>query len=185
MHRHVADFFAGHEVGDERWADTPSMRQRLPAFRVIRVAPGPRSPLWIYVSAGCWDATRDGEHGLEFLLAAPADDERHVLHLAMAAHYHCNPDDESYRLDHGHTVPIGEPWLPGSACDHLLVSLPYPFGPELEMCRWDGGHARLLWLLPITEAERDFRTEHDLEALEQRFDDVAIRYWEADRPSVV
>ena len=117
MHRHVADFFAGHEVGDERWADTPSMRQRLPAFRVIRVAPGPRSPL-------------------------------------------C-------RLDHGHTVPIGEPWLPGSACDHLLVSLPYPFGPELEMCRWDGGHARLLWLLPITEAERDFRTEHDLRDRQQ------------------
>ena len=103
----------------------------------------------------------------------------------MAAHYHCNPEDDSYRLDHGHTVPIGEPWLPGSACDHLLVSLPYPFGPELEMCHWDGGHARLLWLLPITEAERDFMGDRGLEALEQRFDDAAIRYWEADRPSVV
>ena len=113
----MADFFAGHEISDEHWAETPPMARRLPDFRVIRVGPGPRSKLRVYVSAGCWDAIHDGEHGLEFLLVAPADHERHVLHLAMATHCHCNPEDDSYRLDHGHTVPIGEPWLPGSACD--------------------------------------------------------------------
>jgi hypothetical protein len=84
----------------------------------------------------------------------------------------------------GHTVPIGEPWVPRSTCDHLLVSLPYPFGPDLELCDWDGDHARLLWLLPITEAERDIKAEHGLEALEQRFDDAAIKYWDPARSSV-
>jgi hypothetical protein len=38
------------------------------------------------------------------------------------------------RLGLGHTLPIGEPWLPESACDHWLVSLPYPFGPDLQTC---------------------------------------------------
>ena len=25
------------------------------------------------------------------------------------------------------------------------------------MCTWDGGHARLLWMLPITRDERDYK----------------------------
>jgi hypothetical protein len=33
-----------------------------------------------------------------------------------------------YTLDHGHTVPIGRPWVRGSRCDRLLVRLPYPWG---------------------------------------------------------
>ncbi len=103
----------------------------------------------------------------------------------MTAYYHANPDDPTFRLDVGHTVPIGEPWSPGSLCDHVLVSLPYPFGPELEVCAWDGGHARLLWLLPITAAERDFEVAHGLEALEQRFDDAALAYSDTRRGSVV
>jgi len=41
-----------------------------------------------------------------------------------------------------------------------------------------------IWLLPITEAERDFKAEHGPEALEQRFDDAAIDYWEPARASV-
>ena len=94
------------------------------------------------------------EHGLEFCLIAPERDHRHALILAMNAYYHAN-SDVSFRLDVGHTVPLGEPWLPGSLLDHLLVSQPYPYGPEFEMCHWEGGHARILWLLPITESERD------------------------------
>jgi hypothetical protein len=100
----------------------------------------------------------------------------------MVAYYHGGPPEQ--RLDHGHTVPIGEPWVEGSACDHFLVSLPYPFGPDLERCKWDSGHARLLWLLPITTTERDFKAEHGLEALEQRLEKAAIHYWEPDRPAV-
>ncbi|NUR46959.1 MAG: hypothetical protein HOV71_02375 [Hamadaea sp.] len=49
-----------------------------------------------------------------------------------------------------------------------------PWGPQFETCPLPAGHARILWLLPITEAERDFKRDHGLEALEQRFDDAAI-----------
>jgi hypothetical protein len=185
VHRHVEAFFDGHEVRMDL-RDDETIQARLPGFRVIRVSPGPRSTLWTYVSAGCWDATHHGEHGLEFVLTGreePSDLDVHVL--AITAYYHCNPDDETYRLDIGHTVPLGEPYEPGASVDHLLVSLPYPFGPDLEVCDWDGGHARLLWLLPITAAEKRFRHEHDLEALEQRFDDAKLHYWDLARPSVV
>ncbi len=86
------------------------------------------------------------------MLAAPEASDRHVQTLAMVYFYHASGG--SFALDHGHTVPVGRPWVPGSACDHLLVSLPYPWGPSLEDCPLpDGGHIRALWLLPITKAE--------------------------------
>ncbi|MEW9337413.1 suppressor of fused domain protein [Streptomyces tanashiensis] len=89
------------------------------------------------------------------------------------------------RLDVGHTVPIGRPWLDDSACDHYVVSQPYPLGPEFEICEWNGGsHARILWLLPITEAEKVFRRENGLEALEARFEEQEIDPADPKRASV-
>lgn len=115
-------------------------------------------------------------------MTASAAHERLVDLVAMTAYYHAGPP--SQRLDVGHTVPIGEPWLPGSECDHLLVSVPYPFGAEFESCAWRGGHARLLWLLPITEAERAYKVEAGLEALEQRLEAAGIVPTDVARPSV-
>ncbi|MGW5653784.1 suppressor of fused domain protein [Streptomyces humi] len=83
-------------------------------------------------------------------------------------------------------MPIGRPWLDDSDCDHYLVSLPYPFGPEFEFCEWgDGAHARILWLLPISKAEKDFRREAGLEALESRFEELGIDPVDPQRASVV
>ena len=98
----------------------------------------------------------------------------------MATWYHRHK-----HLDCGHTLPIGEPWLPGSTCNHFLVSLLYPFGPKLENCEVAGEPMRVLWLLPITAAERAFKVEYGLEALEQKFDDVGLEYWNPGRVSAV
>jgi hypothetical protein len=180
---HVTSFFAGRAVDVSAFDDGPTM-QRVPGFVEVCVPPDARNPLCVYVSCGVWDAVHIEEHGLEFCLLAPERHHRHALIVAMNAYYHANPD-ESFRLDVGHTVPLGEPWVPGSSLDHLLVSQPYPYGPEFEMCHWERGHARILWLLPITESERDFKAEHGLEALEQRFDDAGLRYWDARRSAIV
>lgn len=180
---HVRSTFDGHSVDVVTWPIGP-MESRVPGFAIARVAPGPRLPgLWGYVSLGCWGATHDHGHGLEFILLGPSDDARLIELATINAYYHCGPVEQ--RLDVGHSVPIGEPWLPGSECDHLLISLPYPIGAEFEVCVWDGGHARILWALPITEGERNFKREHGLELLEQQFDDVALKYWVVDRSSVV
>ncbi|MEH0936595.1 suppressor of fused domain protein [Micromonospora psammae] len=159
------------------------IHRQVPDFHVLRLAPGPGEGGWLYVTAGLWEATRRHGHALEFVLLAPEHADLHVETLTMVAYYHGSGG--SYALDHGHTVPIGRPWLPGSACDHLLVSLPYPWGESLEVCPVTDGHLRLLWLLPITAAEKTYRHEHDLEALEQRLEDAGINPVDPRRPSVV
>lgn len=89
------------------------------------------------------------------------------------------------RLGWGHTVPLGEPWLPGSRCDHFLLSTPYPFDLGLERCHVGDRHIDFLWLLPITAMERDFKVTHGLESLEVHFEEAGLEYWQVDRRSTV
>jgi hypothetical protein len=157
---HVHDFFAGHRI-ETLTQDTGPIHERVLGFRVHAVAPGLRSVgMWTYVTTGCWEAAHDGGHGLEFVLATRERTLRAVELLAVTAHYHAGPPGQ--RLDVGHTVRLGEPWLAGSTCDCALISTPYPWGPDLETCEWTGGHARVLWVLPVTERERDHRGAHGL-----------------------
>ncbi|GAA4607613.1 hypothetical protein BJY16_006422 [Actinoplanes octamycinicus] len=178
---HLGNLFPGSDVTVLAPAPGP-IWTTVPDLHILSLRPPEGGRL--YATAGLWDATQRDGHGLEFVLHAPAaDDEVHVETLTMVAYYHAGGGD--YELGHGHTVPIGRPWLPGSACDHLLVSLPYPWGPELEECALPAGHARVLWLLPITEAEKRHRHTHDLEDLEQRLEDAAIRPTDPLRASVI
>jgi hypothetical protein len=177
---HIETFFAGHQRDDFVWAVGPIQRV-LPRFRVVRVAPGHATGYWVYLSVGAWEVDHDGRNGFEFLITAPEESPRHVELLAMTAYYH-----RDHHLDIGHTFPIGHGWIERSQCDHMLVSLPYPFGPKLEVCRLpDRSQVRFLWLLPITAAENRLRHEVGLEELERRFDAVAIEFASPVRRSVV
>jgi hypothetical protein len=156
----------------------------VPEFRVLLIAPGPRLPgLWTYVSVGCWDAAHDErQRGMEFVLITPEPSDRHTRTLAMVAFYNANP---SHRLELGDTLALGEPWVEGAEADHLLISLPYAFGATFEWCHWRDGSAQMLWLLPITAREHEFKRARGLEALEQRFDEVGIEYWSPSRSSSI
>jgi hypothetical protein len=114
---HVRRNFPGRVIEAFTWEAGPIRRQN-PHFRVLRIAPASMSDVWTYASAGVWAATEDQRHGLEFVLVTPDQDPRAVELLAMTAYYH-----RGGKLGLGHTLPIGEPWLPGSRCDSLLVSL--------------------------------------------------------------
>jgi hypothetical protein len=174
---HLNRYFAGHRCELHTWPLGPG-RAEPSGLRVAEFAAGPRTGLWVYVTAGACEAREDPR--LEFMILAPERDPRHVELLTMTAWYH-----GQYGLGRGHTFPIGEPWLPGSSCEYFLVSLPYPFGPELELCSLPDGHLHVLWLLPITAAERELKRREGLEALEQRFDAAELEYWVPDRSSVV
>lgn len=181
MLTHLRQRFPGQDVAVLPPTAGP-IYERAPDLHILSLTP--REGGRIYATVGLWDATQEQGHGLEFVLHAPApDDALHVETLSMHSYYHAGPPAQ--RLDLGHTVPIGRPWAPGSACDHLLVSLPYPWGEELEHRTIPGGHLRVLWLLPITPAEKTFRHRHGLEALEQRFEDAGIVPTDPGRPSVV
>jgi hypothetical protein len=173
---HVRSFFTGHAITVSDYDLGPGRRETVPDLRILTASPGPRADSWVYITAGCWSTVETGGHGLEFVLTAPVRDERCADLLAMTACYH---------VDHlEHSLPIGEPWLPGSRCDHLRISLPYLHGPDLEHCPLADGHARILWVLPVTAAEMAYRREHGHEALEQLFDEHAIVPTHPRRPSV-
>ncbi|MGW3241618.1 suppressor of fused domain protein [Streptomyces sp. NPDC001070] len=53
------------------------------------------------------------------------------------------------------------------------------------LCALPGGHARLLWLLPVTASEIAFRRKHGTEALEQLFDEAEINPVDPRRPAVL
>ncbi|TWF89879.1 suppressor of fused domain protein [Streptomyces capillispiralis] len=177
---HVRVFFEGHSVEVVDYDLGPARRQVAPDLRILVVGPGPRSDGWAYVTAGCWAAREKDGRGLEFVMTAHVRDRRFIDLMAMIAHYHCG----GHQLDLEHSMPIGEPWVPGSTCDHLLISLPYLHGPDLEHCPLPGGHARILWTLPVTTAEIEFRRRHGHEALEQLFDEAQIIPTDPFRASV-
>ncbi len=179
LQEHVSRFFEGCQI-DVLGPPPGPIAEQNPHFRVLRVGSDQPGDTRVYVTIGGWAATEHTNQGLEFILATPFETDRAVELLAMNVYYH-----RGGRLGLGDTVPIGEPWLPGSLCDHYLISLPYPYGPELQNCHVGDRHIDFLWLLPITKAERDFKAEHGLEALEQRFEDDDLDYWDPHRSSVI
>lgn len=177
---HVREFFTGHSCEVVAYDLGPGRREAVPDLRILVVGPGPRSESWAYVTVGCWAAVEKDGHGLEFVMTAEVRDQRFIDLMAMVAYYH-----RGHHLDLEHSMPIGEQWTPGSSCDHLLISLPYLHGPDLEHCPMPQGHARLLWALPVTAAEIAFRRQYGHEELEQRFDAAEIIPTDPFRASVV
>lgn len=179
--RHVTGFFAGHQVFA---VDPPEEHaDRVPGLQILEVKPGPRVDLVSYVTLGCWEAVQQNGQGHEFVLTARDPDLGHVATIAAAAAQHCRTPAE--RLDRGSVVHLGRPWLPGSSCDRLLVTLPYPYGPSFEWCRWRRNAARLLWLMPITPVEAAFVADAGIDALESRFEALGVSFADPVRPPVV
>lgn len=177
VREHLQRYFAGHVCEEHQWLLGPAAKE-LPHLRVAEFAPGPSTEFWVYASIGAWEARDDPR--LEFLIIAPKRNQRHIELVSLVAWYHGR-----HGLGAGHTLPIGEPWLPGSNCEFFLVSLPYTFGPDLEVCNLPDGHVHFRWLLPITAAERAFKVREGVEALEQRFEEISVEYWLPRRLSAV
>jgi hypothetical protein len=178
---HLDRFWPDRSHEEFVWTLGP-IRQSLPRFRVRCVAPAQRRDPWAYVTVGAWEATADDVHGTEFILLSPTEDPRHVELLAMVANLHADP---RYRLGLGSTVDIGRPWMDDSAADHLLVSLPYPYGPALEKCDLGERHVQFLWVVPITGAEADLVRSRGMDALECMLEESNVDVISPKRRSLV
>lgn len=163
---HLDRFWPGRSQEEFVWT-LGDIGKGLPGFRVRRIAPAERPDPWVYATVGAWQAAADNAHGTEFFLLSPREDPLHVELLAMVTNLHA---DSRYRLKVGSTMNIGRPWMEGSSADHLLVSLPYPYGPALEKCEIGEHHIRFLWLVPITGTEAQLVHDEGLEALEDRLE---------------
>ncbi|MEM7341801.1 MAG: suppressor of fused domain protein [Actinomycetota bacterium] len=177
--RHIAGFFTGHEVEVQTFPGVEPTE--IPPIAVATVGPGPESDLWIYMSVGCTTVLHDAGHGNEFMIVSGEQDGRLAILLALASAYHCDPETE--RLEYGHTFSFGEPWLPDATCHQFLVTIPTIFERALFNYEWTDGYGQFLWLLPITDSEARFLSEHGQEALEHRFEANDIPYWDPRRPS--
>ena len=177
---HLDSFWPDRPREEFRWTRGP-IGDRLPAFRVRRAAPVRQDQQWVYATIGVWEATPEEGEALEFFLLSPVESALHVELLAMVANFHA---DDRYRLSVGRTMDIGRPWLEGSASDHLLVSLPYPYGPSFECCDLEDLHIRFLWLVPVTATEASFVVSEGLEALERRFEAAQLDMVDPRRGSV-
>lgn len=177
---HLCSFWTNARVTNELVRSEPIIHA-LPQFHVTKVHPRTKQEPWVYCTNGCFRVRGGSDVGHEFFVLSPTDDWRNVELLAMLAHFHSDP---RFRLALGKIVRIGEPWLDGS-CDHLLISLPYPYGPKLEWATYETGRIHFLWVLPITQREAGFAELNGNEALERAFDKAGLNYLDMERPSVI
>jgi hypothetical protein len=181
VRRHVRAHWPRNAVEPFVWTIGP-IRQTLPDFEVQRVRSNHRGEPWVYVTTGAWDARKPDKHGFEFFLQSPEEDPIHVETLAMVANFHADP---KYGVGLGDVIEIGRPWMDESLCDRLLVSLPYPYGPDFEHCVIGDHHIRFLWLLPISASEAQYLRANGQEALERKFEEAGINAVDPRRVSVV
>jgi hypothetical protein len=162
-----------------RWPKGPV--EDLGDFRVVEFRV-PALPGSVYATDGMRRAAAaGGEYGLELCLTVAAPDAGHVELLTAIAHFHLTGE----ALDLGHTIRFGRPLAPGSRLTHGFISLPYLWGPTLEQFSEDCRPTRVLWLVPITEAERLFLMENGVDALEEELEARNFNYLDPHRPSVV
>lgn len=178
---HLNQFWPDRPHEEFVWTKGP-INQKFPHFRVRRIKPVKEPDAWIYATVGAWEATAEDQHGTEFVLLAPEENPLHVELLAMVTNLHADP---RYRLQVGSTINIGRPWVEGSLADHLLVSLPYPYGPEFEICNIGDEHIRFLWLVPITSSEASLVRSQGLEALERLLEQGKVNTVNPQRRSVI
>ncbi|PKQ25461.1 MAG: hypothetical protein CVT64_09650 [Actinobacteria bacterium HGW-Actinobacteria-4] len=179
VRQHLRAFWPDRTHEEFSWPIGP-IQENLPGFGVRRIAPSTAADPWVYVTIGASGASTGD--GLEFFLLSPTESASHVETLAMVANFHADSD---YRVSLGSSMEIGRPWIEGANADHLLVSLPYPFGPTLEHCEAHGRHIQVLWLVPITAAESRYASERGLEALEQLLEQSGVDVISPNRSSVV
>jgi len=182
LFQHIDDYWPLNTKDEFGWDASTTQAGASPGS-VIRVTPHSPAEPWIYLTHGASLCVPGATDRFEFFILAPYENPRHVQTLAMLATARTRGDS---KLDVGSSIDLGKGWIDGSICDHLLVSLPYPFGPEFETCAAGAeGKVRYLWLLPINSRENAFLQKSGLEALEQKFEDADMDFLDPDRPSVV
>jgi hypothetical protein len=147
-------------------------------FTVLRCPPHAKRKMWTYATQCMSEMSDSNALELHMFSKTRADDLAELL-VAMA-HYHRTAE----RLGLNHTVNFGRPWLPNSACDHGLISLPYLDGPKLEWMDFGPQRIRFLWVVPISRSERDFCKAKGVSALEERFEEAKFDYADPFRPAV-
>jgi len=76
-------------------------------------------------------------------------------------------------IGHGHTIFVGEPLAPDSSFRHfMLLETPLKTDRSIsDIVVIDGDPVSFLWLVPITDAEREYKVKHGSQKLLSLFDE--------------
>ncbi|WP_309603233.1 suppressor of fused domain protein [Sphingomonas sp.] len=173
--------FSGGVIDVQDWSESNG---RAPlGWSLVTMPPSANIPFWTYATAGCWQAEKTCHWRSELVLATADNRPEHEQLLKMAAFFQLDPH---LSIEPDKVLDIGHPWVEGSACTHLLASLPPPFAfgeyfewPHVSPC------TRYIWLMPITPAEADFANEQGVGQLEFLFEKAAIDFTDPHRLPVV
>ena len=170
---------------EANWGSSVDMKQQIPDslgkmseyFSVLEFLPSDKHNFWIYSTLGM--STDTPNNLIELHIFSSKQDLALVSLLTFAASFHKN----DALLGLNHTVNFGIPWQDDSSCSFGFISLPYLDGEDIEIFNFEDGHLHNLWLIPITESEREYKIENGWGALEQRFEDCGMDYLNPQRPS--
>jgi len=161
------------------WPKDPHQKMH-PEFYVLVFAPNNIHQMWIYCTVGM-SLFRDDNNLIELFIFSPQQDDSIVELLTVAASYHIS----NTPLNIHHTFNIGRPWLNESNCEHCFISLPYLDGERLEIFQYQDKQVHCYWLIPITEAEKNYKIKFGYEALEQLFENSSLDYLKVGRKSLI
>jgi Suppressor of fused protein (SUFU) len=156
-----------------------SIHQLPHGFSVLKFPPHIGRDMWTYATS-CMSLPED-QKPIELHMFSPHQADEIVELLVATAHYHRT----STKLDVGHSVNFGKPWLDGSKCEYGLISLPYLDGPKLELLQLGSRTLNFYWLIPVNDSEIEFKKKYGLEALEMEFDRSQFDYVNPMRKAVI
>lgn len=157
----------------------------VPHIDVYRFPPsGPRD-YFTYVTSGMSDAPQQAPEELgkqvrrvELVFYASEANEHYPALLRRLAHF---PHDNHTWLHWGHTMPNGSPPEPlfGEGPLDALLFIPTLVRPDAnlgERLSWGGDPINLLWCVPITMAECEYKLQHGTDAVYDLFDRVGYPF---------
>ena len=175
---HIATWF-GESKAVLHEAYSPDIR-----VDVCVVAPTSRRKHYTLVTRGMgahrmkvpWNLRREGIDRAELLMALPPDwnikseDERWYWPVHCLRSLARLPGAERSWLGYGHTVSNGEPFTKGTRLCGVMLTDPYLFDEEADICTLpNGDRVNFYQVLPLYGDEIEFAYEHGTEALEDLF----------------
>ena len=134
------------------------------------------------VLATCGLSFGSAENKIELFLYCPEnilEENRLCEILTVTAHYHLTGGN----LGVGHSVNWGEPIINGSLCNWGYLSWPYLEGESFGDVQLSS--TKILWLVPITKQELEYKKKNGVDALEIVFEEQGLNYISFFRQSMV
>lgn len=161
---------------------SPSIR---PLYIAVFSLPGDGLAMYASIGmsrAGMLDSETNTIHYAEIFMGVYEHFESLPKIMAMLATY---PHNEKTFVAPEHTIPLGMPIVQNSSLTSVLFAIAYFDPPWFRGLDVDGKHIQFLWVIPLTEREREFKTKTGWNALGQMFENEQVVIGDVFRESAI